>query len=202
MPTDQELDAFFGDVEDMNEDNIGQAAQQIASQMAVGGQPSSQEVIPQGPQSIQHVQTIAPPPSAPMETEEDREMKKYNEEKQKLFQVKDQLVRLAHEDQSGIIIRNFDLSQIVLKVGDEIDRINGLIVFRSLKARCKSIKMSKDGSGEKAGSEVLEQEQVAGCLYEVWGVMEDGGVGLTSSYSPEMVLCVISLRSGYDLPPA
>jgi hypothetical protein len=199
-----ELDDIFGSVDEMPP-NINEAAQRIASGI-VANQPPPQEMVapqnPQGPQVIQQIQTVAPPPSAPVETPEQKEMTKYNQEKAKLFEIRDQIFQLAHSDESGTIIRNFDLSQIVLKVGDEVDRLNGLVVFRALKARCKSIAIGKDGAGKKTQSEVTEKEEIANCMYEVWGVMEDGSVGLTSSYAPEMVLCVISLKSGYDLPPA
>jgi hypothetical protein len=198
-----DLDDIFGNVDDLGPD-VSQAAQRIAQSMANPTQPTMpppQEAIPQGPQVIEQIQTVAPPPSAPVETQEQREMDKYNQEKKKLFEIRDQVFKLAHSDESGSIIRNFDLSQIVLKVGEEVDRLNGLVVFRALKARCKSISMVKDAEGKKKNTEVTEKEEVANCMYEVWGVMEDGSVGLTSSYAPDMVLCVISLNSGYDLPP-
>lgn len=193
-----ELDDIFGNVDDLGPD-VGEAAQRIATEMA--SSPPPQQAIPQSPQAIQQVQTIAPPPSAPVETMEQKEINKYNQEKAKLFELYDQLVKLAHSDTSGSIIRNFDLSQIVLKVGDDVDRLNGLVVFRALKARCKSVSLLKDAEGNKQNAEITDKEEVAGCMYEVWGVMEDGSVGLTSSYDPDMVLCVISLKSGYDCPP-
>jgi hypothetical protein len=134
-------------------------------------------------------------------TEEESEMEKYNKEKNKLFEIKDNLLNLCLQDQAGIITRNFNISQLVIKVGEEIDRINGLIVLRTLKARCKQVSLTKDDKGNKKSSAIVEKEDVVSSIYEVWGEMEDGTLGLTSSYSPDMVLCVINLKSGYDLPP-
>ena len=202
-PTDEELDNIFNDVSEVAPprtppvaSNVSQAAQQIAQQMI--HQPP-QTTVPMSP-AHQH-QMIAPPPSVPVMTQEQKEMDKYNVEKRKLFEVEKQLFEVAHSDKSGSIIRNFGLSQIVIKVGDEIDRINGLVSLRSLQARCKKLKISKGADGKQTASEVSNYEELADCMYEVWGVMEDGSLGLTSSYSPSMILCVISLRSGYDLPP-
>jgi hypothetical protein len=209
MP-ESELDDLFGDVDNFDDD-INRAAQKIANMsrtqeptasMPTTSSPPPQEMMPKGPQVIEQIQTVAPPPSAPVLSVEEKEMSKYNQEKKKLFEIREQIFKLAHSDTSGTIIRNFDLSQIVLKVGEEVDRLNGLVVFRALKARCKSVSLLKDTNGSKKNTEVTEKEEIANCMYEVWGVMEDGGVGLTSSYAPEMVLCVISLKSGYDLPPA
>jgi len=192
-----ELGDIFGDVEGFDGPDINQAAQQIMTS------PPPQQAIPQTREVIQQIQNVvAPPPSAPVLTRDQKEMNKYNEEKKKLFELRDQLVKLSHSDQSGSIIRNFDLSQIVLQVGDEVDRLNGLVVLRALKARCKSVSMNKDAEGKKKSTEITDKEELANCMYEVWGVMEDGSVGLTSSYAPSMILCVISLKSGYDLPPA
>lgn len=196
MSSQGELDGIFDNVNDL-EVGLGEAAQQIAQQ----NQTPPQEALPQSHQPIQKTETVSPPPSEPLETPQQKELKKYDEEKKKLFDMEEQLFKLSHSDSSGIIVRNFGLSQIVLKVGEEVDRLNGLIVLRSLKARCKSVKLCKDGEGNKQSTEVLDREELADCMYEVWGTMEDGSVGLTSSYSPSMVLCVISLKSGYDLPP-
>jgi len=195
-----ELDNIFGDIGvEQDAPMIGQAAQELASTPMPA--PPPQEAIPQGPQPIQQIQTVAPPPSEPVMTQEQKEMDKYNVEKKKLFELREQLAKLSHSDKSGSIIRNFDLSQVIIKVGDEVDRLNGLVILRALKARCKSVSMIKDGEGKKVNTEVTDKEELANCMYEVWGVMEDGSVGLTSSYAPSMILCVISLRSGYDLPP-
>jgi len=195
MSADQELDGIFGDI-NMNEmtPDINQAAQQLMS-------PPPQESIPQMQSPIQQIQTVAPPPSAPVLTQAQKDIDQYNEEKKKLFELRDQLASLSHSDKSGSIIRNFDLSQVVLKIGDEVDRLNGLVVLRALKARCKSVSMVKDAEGNKKNTEIIDKEELANCMYEVWGVMEDGSVGLTSSYSPAMILCVINLKSGYDMPP-
>jgi len=195
MSADQELNDIFGDIE-MNDNapKINQAAQQLMS-------PPPQEAIPQMQSSIQQIQTVAPPPSAPVLTQEQKDIDQYNVEKKKLFELREQLVNLSHSDKSGSIIRNFDLSQVVLKIGDEVDRLNGLVVLRALKARCKSVSMAKDSEGKKQKTEIIDKEEMANCMYEVWGVMEDGSVGLTSSYAPAMILCVISLNSGYDMPP-
>ena len=45
------------------------------------------------------------------------------------------------------------------------------------------------------------QEEISQSLYEVWGEMEDGSLGLTSSYLPANVLSVVDLNSGYDISP-
>ena len=200
--SDQELENIFGDVDEgmpVPSDNVAQAAQALAGEM---GQPPMQ-AIPQtaAPQQIQQIQTVAPPPSEPVKTEEDRVMDKYNEEKSKLLEVESQLLSLSHSDKSGSIIRNFGLSQAILQIGDEVDRVNGLVLLRSLKARCKSVSRVKDSDNQTQSTQVTEQETLANCMYEVWGVMEDGSVGLTSSYAPSLVVSVISLRSGYDMPP-
>jgi hypothetical protein len=188
---------IFGDIEGFDpgvDPNVMEAAAQLAAA-------PPQQAAPQQPQQIQQVQTAAPPPSEPVLTQEQKSMDQYNEEKQKLFELRDQLFKLAHSDKSGHIIRNFDLSQIVLKIGEEVDRLNGLVILRSLKARCKSVSRVKDSENKTQSTQVTEQEELANCMYEVWGVMEDGSVGLTSSYAPSMILCVISLQSGYDMPP-
>ena len=185
---DNELDDIFGDIEPNHE------------QIPIS--PPPRETIPIGPQVIQQIQTVEPPPSEPMQTQEQKEMDKYNEEKKKLLALREQLFRIAHSDKSGSIIRNFDLSQLVISVGNEVDRLNGLVVLRALKARCKSIALIKDDSGNKKQTDINDKEEVVNSMYEVWGIMEDGSVGLTSSYAPSMVLCVISLRSGYDFPPS
>ena len=196
MSADQELDDVFGDINmdpPMSSD-VNQAAQQL---MAA----PPQQAIPQTQSPIQQIQTVAPPPSAPVLTQDQKDLDQYNEDKKKLFELREQLASLSHSDKSGTIIRNFDLSQVVLKTGDEVDRLNGLVVLRALKARCKSVSMIKDAAGEKQNTEIIDKEELANCMYEVWGVMEDGSVGLTSSYAPAMILCVISLKSGYDMPP-
>ena len=192
-PTDAELAGIFGDV-----DQVGEAAQRIAAEMAAA--PPPQEALPQQPQPAQQIQTVAPPPSEPVLTQEQKEINKYDSEKKKLFEVEEQLFKIAHSDQSGSIIRNFGLSQLIIKVGDEVDRLNGLLVLRALKAKCneKSIKKVDGMKDEVTGT---MREQLSSSMYEVWGLMDDGSLGLTSSYMPEMVLCVISLRSGYDMPP-
>jgi hypothetical protein len=203
-----ELDNIFGDVNqatdpemiaavngmDVNQDTLNQAAQQFVSTP-----PQQSANVPEQQQA--QMQTVAPPPSEPVRTEADKEWDKYNERKKKLFDLEDQLFKLSHSDKSGSIIRNFGLSQLVLMVGDEIDRLNGLVVFRSLKAKCKRVSVTKDGKDATQEKNISDGEELAHCLYEVWGIMEDGSVGLTSSYDPSMVQCVISLRSGYDMPP-
>jgi len=205
-PTDEELASIFNDVAEASPptaqpvNNVSQAAQQAAQQLVQQGvsQPP-QTAVPMTPAPQQQV--VAPPPSVPVMTQEQQEMDKYNTEKKKLFDSEKQLFEVSHSDKSGSIIRNFGLSQIVIKVGDEIDRINGLVTLRSLQAKCKKLKITKGSDGKQTGSELSNYEEIADCMYEVWGIMEDGSLGLTSSYAPSMILCVISLRSGYDLPP-
>ena len=110
-PTDAELDNIFGDIESPPpttprvSSNVSQAAKQIAQQMVQ--QTASMSPSPQ-------MQQVAPPPSVPVMTQEQKEMDKYNVEKRKLFEVEKQLFEVAHSDKSGSIIRNFGLSQLTL----------------------------------------------------------------------------------------
>lgn len=184
-----ELDNIFGDISQLDE-----AAQQVQSQM----QPSQNQIV-NNPNQGQGNQVISPPPSQPIKSQEEKVMDKYNEEKQSLFKAEKQLYEVMNSDSSGSIVRNFGLSQIVLKVGDEIDRMNGLVILRNLKSRCHSKKFHKDN--KESPEEVSLTEKPLESIYEVWGMMEDGSLGLTASYSPNIVAFVISLRSGYDLPP-
>jgi len=179
--------------------------QQTAAQMAADAQVRRQG----GP--VQHsappVATLTPtPPSSPVMSERDmREaelMREYAKEKKKLETIYQQLLNLSHGDKCGDIIRNFGLSQVVIQVGNAVDRTNGLVLLRSLKATASSKALEgktdvKNGEYKKISS----NETIVTSLYEVWGLMEDGSIGLTASYAPDKVAFVVSLKSGLDQPP-
>ena len=191
-----------------NEDILFQNAellQQTAQQMAANA--NSRRVG--GP--IQHnappVASITPtPPSSAVKSERDMKndkmMAEYNKEKKKLEMILNQLENLAHGDKCGDVIRNFGLSQVVIQVGDAIDRANGLVLLRALKA--KSTEKTLEGKKEVSDGEykkISSSEAIVTSLYEVWGLMEDGSIGLTASYAPNMVAFVVSLKSGLDQMP-
>jgi len=191
-----------------NEDILFQNAellQQTAQQMAANA--NSRKAG--GP--IQHnappVASITPtPPSSAVKSERDMKndkmMAEYNKEKKKLEMILSQLENLAHGDKCGDVIRNFGLSQVVIQVGDAIDRANGLVLLRALKA--KSTEKTLEGKKEVSDGEykkISSSEAVVTSLYEVWGLMEDGSIGLTASYAPNMVAFVVSLKSGLDQMP-
>jgi len=132
----------------------------------------------------------------------DKMMAEYNKEKKKLEMILSQLENLAHGDKCGDVIRNFGLSQVVIQVGDAIDRANGLVLLRALKA--KSTEKTLEGKKEVSDGEykkISSSEAIVTSLYEVWGLMEDGSIGLTASYAPNMVAFVVSLKSGLDQMP-
>jgi len=149
---------------------------------------------------------IPTPPSSKVMSERDmksaKAMEEYSKEKRKLEQIGSQLTNLSHGDKCGDIIRNFGLSQVVIQVGNIVDRTNGLVLLRALKA--SSTNKTLEGKKEVADGEykkISTSQTVVTSLYEVWGLMEDGSIGLTASYAPNMVAFVISLKSGLDQPP-
>jgi len=161
------------------------------------------------------VSNITPtPPSSKVMSERDmrsaKTMEEYNKDKRKLEQIGSQLTNLSHGDKCGDIIRNFGLSQVVIQVGNVVDRTNGLVSLRALKSKStentlegkvvKPIEGKKDIADEKY-KKISSSETVVTSLYEVWGLMEDGSIGLTASYAPNMVAFVVSLKSGLDQPP-
>lgn len=178
-------DIMFDDVEDLqNEERLAAAAQNVAT--------STQQKPPSA--------TVAAPPTTKLKSKEEVTMEKYDQEKAKLFEIYDQLFALSLKD-GGEVIRNFGLSQLVLIVGNSIDRINGLVLLRSLKAKTNSLIKEESKDQEILLAKKSTSESVVSSLYEVWGIMEDGSIGLTSSYDPRVVHCIISLKSGYDFPP-
>ena len=153
------------------------------------------------------VSRITPtPPSSKVMSERDtklaKAMEEYSKEKRKLEQINSQLTNLSHGDKCGDIIRNFGLSQVVIQVGNNIDRTNGLVLLRALKA--SSTNKTLEGKKDVVDGEykkISTSQTVVTSLYEVWGLMEDGSIGLTASYAPNMVAFVISFKSGLDQPP-
>lgn len=197
------------DVLFQNTEMLQKTAQQMAS--------NAQNMRSGGP--VQHnspptASITSAPPSSKVMSERDRKaakmMEEYNKDKRKLERIYSQLVNLSHGDKCGDIIRNFGLSQVVIQVGNIVDRTNGLVLLRALKA--KSTKNTLEGKtgetteGKKDADgkykKISSSETVVTSLYEVWGLMEDGkSVGLTASYAPNMVAFVVSLNSGFDQPP-
>jgi hypothetical protein len=163
------------------------------------------------PQAPQHnsppTSNLTPtPPSSKVMSERDMKaaklMEEYNKEKRKLERIASQLTNLSHGDKCGDIIRNFGLSQVVIQVGNIIDRTNGLVLLRALKA--SSTNKTLEGKRDVTDGEykkISTSQTVVTSLYEVWGLMEDGSIGLTASYAPNMVAFVVSLTSGLDQPP-
>jgi len=146
------------------------------------------------------------PPSGPVLSDRDIKeaalLKEYSQEKKKLASIYEQLLNLSHGDKCGDIIRNFGLSQVVIQVGNAIDRTNGLVLLRALKATASNKALEgKDEKNSEKIKKISSNETIVTCLYEVWGMMEDGSIGLTASYAPEMVAFVINLKSGLDQPP-
>jgi hypothetical protein len=185
-----EMEDMFADVDQM--DN---AAQKIVQAMT----PAPKQAIPSQPAS-QPSGVVSAPPSQAKQTEEDRAYQAYKKEKDEMCKLSDQLCKLANSDRNGEIVRNFGMSQLAISVAGEISRINGMVILRVLKAKCvmrdqdkKDSKTIRDHGGY--------QETISQSLYEVWGEMEDGSLGLTSSYLPANVLSVIDLNSGYDISP-
>ena len=171
-------------------------------QMSAAASKVVQKLQQQPPISIKSVAPVPAPPTAPIKTEEEKTMDEYNKEKQTLFGIYDQVVGLAYADQNGTIVRNFGISQLVLKIDDSLLRVNGLIVLRAMKVKCNQRMIAKNGNGkETKNDEAGYKEEIAGYLYEVWGQMENGSLGLTSSYIPGIVMSIIDLKSGYDVPP-
>jgi len=186
---DIEMDNMFADV-----NNIDNAAQQIMQSMA----PAPKQTIPTTP--TQRPGVVSAPPSQPKQTEEDKRNAEYEKEKEKLIELSNQLCQLANSDTNGEIVRNFGMSQLVIAADDDFVRLNGLVILRALKAKCRSrVQDKKDNKviNDQGGY----QEEISQSLYEVWGEMEDGSLGLTSSYLPSNVLSVIDLNSGYDISP-
>lgn len=180
-----EFDKEDAILEDLN--NIEMASKELS-------QEQMSTPIPNTPSGV-----VSAPPSKPKITEEEKENQKYKEEKNKLYKLKNELISLANSDTNGEIVRNFGMSQLVIYLDGDLLRLNGLIILRALKTKCKIRTQSKKSKDiqEQAGI----KEELAQVMYEVWGEMEDGSLGLTSSYLPSLVSCVIDLNSGYDVSP-
>jgi hypothetical protein len=185
-----EMEDMFADVDQMEG-----AAQKIMQSMT----PAPKQAIKSQPAS-QPAGVVSAPPSQAKQTEEDRAYQEYKKEKDEMCKLSGQLCKLANSDRNGEIVRNFGMSQLAIAIGGEITRINGMVILRALKAKCimrdqdkKDSKVIRDHGGY--------QEEISQSLYEVWGEMEDGSLGLTSSYLPANVLSVIDLNSGYDISP-
>jgi hypothetical protein len=198
------MDPMFDDVSALQTaaSNMAQHAESIRS----GISPIAKQMVAAGPMPgtppAGVVQANAIPDAVPLKTEEQIAMEKYNEEKNKLFSIQQQLVNLATADKSGEVIRNFGMSQLVIKVGDMIDRTNGLILLRALKVKNSTKKRERNSKDKESITEVLEaSESVVTNLYEVWSMMEDGSIGLTACYDTSVVLFVVNLKSGFDMPP-
>jgi len=187
---DIEMDGMFADVND-----IDNAAQEIMKAMA----PPKQQATPT-PTHTQQAGMVAAPPSQAKKTEDDRRDDEYKKEKAELFLLADQLSKLANSDTNGEIVRNFGMSQLVIVAGDDFVRLNGLVILRALKAKCK-IRTQDKKEGKVYNDQGGYQEEICQSLYEVWGEMEDDSLGLTSSYLPSQVVSVIDLNSGYDVSP-
>jgi hypothetical protein len=174
-----------------------------AAASAVSLPTQSKPATPPTPAPAPKPAAVVPqPPSSPVMTKEDVQMEEYNVEKKKLEDIYQQLINLSHGDSCGEIIRNFGLSQLVIKVGDAIDRTNGLVLLRALKSKINTKSMEgKQEEKDNACKKIGTSEAIVTSLYEVWGVMEDGSIGLTACYAPEMVAFVVSLKSGLDQPP-
>lgn len=193
---DAEMDSMFADVDEIN--NAAQKIMSTMSEPVQKGLPPTTAVNPTTPTQSPGIK-LAPPTQA-KETEEDIKEREYKKEKQELFKLADQLSNLANSDTNGEIVRNFGMSQLVIRAADDWVRLNGLIILRALKVKCRTriqSKKEKNIDSDQAGF----QEQVSQSLYEVWGEMDDGSLGLTSSYAPSEVVSIIDLNSGYDISP-
>lgn len=170
---------------------INNAAAQIAQQSKPN--PPIRQAAP-----VQKVENTPGPPIQTIQTQQDKIMNQYNQEKEKLYEHYEQLTKLAYSDKNGFIVRNFGMAQLVISVNNDFVRLNGLVILRALKVKCFS-KTQEMHSDKKEGSASFTEE-VAGYLYEVWGEMENGQLGLTSSYIPTSVISILDLKSGYDQP--
>jgi len=186
---DIEMDGMFADV-----DEIDNAAQQIMKAMV-----PPKAVVPTAT-NTQQAGIVAAPPSQPKQTDDDRLNEDYKKEKIELLRLSDQLSKLANSDTNGEVVRNFGMSQLVISVGGDFVRLNGLVVLRALKARCK-IRTQDKKESKVYNDQGGYQEEISQSLYEVWGEMEDDSLGLTSSYLPAQVVSIIDLNSGYDVSP-
>lgn len=179
--------------------------QQVAKTMANRAQDMKQGIPVPQTNTAPPTAPITPvtiPPTAPVLTREQLAMGKYNDDKKKLTQVNQQLLNLSHADKCGEIVRNFGMSQLVLHVGDTIDRTNGLVLLRALKSQAHAKRRERCSTEKEKVTEIISSnEKIVTHLYEVWGLMEDGSIGLTACYAPSIVFCVLSLMSGLDLPP-
>jgi len=180
---------------------------QVQAQKMAAEAVNRRKGIPAPQHSSPPVSNLTPtPPSSKVMSERDmkaaKAMEEYNKDKRKLEQIGSQLTNLSHGDKCGDIIRNFGLSQVVIQVGNIVDRTNGLVLLRALKA--SSTNKTLEGKKEIVDGEykkISTSQTVVTSLYEVWGLMEDGSIGLTASYAPNMVAFVVSLKSGLDQPP-
>lgn len=196
-----ELDDVFNDDVTAIQAAAAQMSQQ--AQSIRSGNPPKQVArqMPGSPPSAM-LQANSAPPTAMPKTDEELAMERYEEEKAKLYHIYQQLYSLAMNDKAGEVIRNFGMSQLVIKVGDAIDRTNGLILLRALKSKDTQRTKSSDSKSKDVTSVSLStSESTVTCLYEVWAKMDDGTIGLTACYDPTVVLFVVSLKSGYDMPP-
>ena len=179
----------------------------VAQQMAVDAQNLKQGIpvaksTTAPPTAAPPTATVAAPPTAAVLSPEQISMAKYNAEKKKMADVHSQLLDLSHGDKCGEIVRNFGMSQLILHVGDTIDRTNGLVLLRAIKSQAHSKHRERCSVDKEKVTEIVSStEHIVTHLYEVWGLMEDGSLGLTACYAPEIVFCVLSLNSGLDMPP-
>ena len=189
---DVEMDGMFADV-----NNIDTAAQEIMQAMIT---PPKQ--LPTTPTNtpVQQAGVVAAPPSQQKQTEEDKKNEEYELEKKELIELSNQLSGLANSDTNGEIVRNFGMSQLVIEASGEFVRLNGLVILRALKAKCKTRAQNKKET-KIVNDQGGYKEEIAQVLYEVWGEMENGALGLTSSYMPSKIVSIIDLNSGYDVSP-
>jgi len=179
-------DEIFGDV-----NAIESAAQQIAQQQQIQSVNTTKAPV----QQINN--PIPGPPMQPVETQQEKELKEYSKDKEKLIANMEQLTKLAYTDKNGQIVRNFGMAQLVIGINNDYVRVNGLIILRALKVKCNSKQMEKNGDNKTKESASFTEE-IAGYVYEVWGEMENSQLGLTSSYVPSSVVSILDLKGGYD----
>jgi hypothetical protein len=148
----------------------------------------------------------------------------YEAEKKSIIQNEQAIREIISNDKSGRIVRYFGASQLTTQGGE---RLNGVVVLRALtgvlSTRTERVAYDVQYRGEgdptpnegpaapnkKASSGYVEtgsSETLVGSVYEVWGFYDvkklestPENIGLLSSFKPELVMCVISLRSGFDV---
>lgn len=123
----------------------------------------------------------------------------YDTEKALLVSLEQEIKKKITEEKDGKLIRCFGASQLHTTGGE---RPIGVVVVRSLSARNTQVS-KRNFNGQSEDMTIGREENTSELLYEVWGFYDPKDptkVGLLVSFRPEMIACVVNLRSGLDTP--